>query len=54
VLTLVGWCLVIKGLIRFCAPKTGVEDDGAGLRGAVLGVLGGWRHAVFCLLLCNP
>jgi len=20
-LTLVGWCLVIKGLIRFCAPK---------------------------------
>src|SRR3954466_7053006 len=21
VLTLVGWCLVIKGLIRFCAPK---------------------------------
>jgi hypothetical protein len=21
VLTLVGWCLLIKGLIRFCAPK---------------------------------
>jgi uncharacterized protein YjeT (DUF2065 family) len=20
-LTLVGWCLLIKGLIRFCAPK---------------------------------
>jgi hypothetical protein len=24
--------------------KTGVEDDGAGLRGAVLGVPGGWRR----------
>ena len=25
VLTLVGWCLLIKSLIRFCAPKQGVK-----------------------------
>jgi hypothetical protein len=23
VLTVLGWCLLIKGLIRFCAPKQG-------------------------------
>ena len=25
VLTLLGWCLLIKGLIRFCAPKQGLR-----------------------------
>ena len=25
VLTLVGWCLLIKSLIRFCAPKLGLR-----------------------------
>jgi uncharacterized protein YjeT (DUF2065 family) len=25
VLTLVGWCLLIKGLIRFCAPKQALK-----------------------------
>jgi uncharacterized protein YjeT (DUF2065 family) len=25
VLTLVGWCLVIKGLLRFCAPKLALK-----------------------------
>jgi hypothetical protein len=25
VLTLAGWCLLIKGLIRFCAPKQGLR-----------------------------
>jgi len=25
VLTLVGWCLLIKGLIRFCLPKFGLK-----------------------------
>jgi hypothetical protein len=26
VLTLVGWCLLIKGMIRFLRTETGVED----------------------------
>ena len=25
VLTLLGWCLLLKGLIRFCAPKQGLR-----------------------------
>jgi hypothetical protein len=25
VLTLLGWCLLIKGLIRFCAPRQGLR-----------------------------
>ena len=28
VLTLVGWCLLIKGLIRFCAPKLALRMMG--------------------------
>src|SRR3954454_24831914 len=32
-----------QGLDSLLRTETGVEDDGTGLRGAVLGVPGGWR-----------
>ena len=44
VLTFLGWCFLIKSLIRFCLPKLGVADDGAGLRRAILGVPSGRRR----------
>ena len=41
-LTLLGWGLH-QGLDSLLRTETGVEDDGVGLRGAALGVPGGWR-----------
>ena len=40
VLTLVGWGLLIKGLIRFCAPQQGLRM----MARVCLGVPSGWRR----------
>ena len=45
VLTLVGWCLLIKSLIRFCAPKLGLKMM------ARVSVEGSWEFQVAGALL---
>jgi hypothetical protein len=42
---LVGWALVIKGSIRFCAPTIGLRMMARVSVGAVVGVPGGRSHA---------
>ena len=45
VLTVLGWCFLIKSVLRFCLPKLGVRMMGRVSVGAGLGIPGGRRRA---------